>query len=145
MSKKDCWGAQLGLLAPITPQATPANTPPPQHTHTQRASDPEPWWKASFFSLRKAVSLSKLRVPTLCKGSRVEGSKVNYGSLGWKALWWQVVSLLCQQRRSNRPGRSDVVFITLSAGITTNLSSVRHRSSDDLKSSQMHLEYILIL
>lgn len=45
MSKKDCWGTQLGLLAPITPQATPANTPPPRthtHTHTQRASDPEP-------------------------------------------------------------------------------------------------------
>ncbi len=126
----ECWGAQLRLLTqsqpPFISPVPLANdaAPHPLFFTSQISVTQNPLPPNTLF--KKAVSLPKLRAPTLRRGSRGEGSKVNCSSLGWNELWWQVVLLMCQQWRSNRPRWNCGLSITLTARITINLSSAEH-------------------
>lgn len=130
----ECWGAPLRLLTQsqttsqwccscsLTPHPSPAffffnipnicdpEHPPPLHT--------------SRYSFKESCQSPKVKGTHFAEGAaRVRGRRLTAASLGWNELWWQVVLLMCQQWRSNRPRWSAGLFITLTAGITINLLS----------------------
>lgn len=125
------------------PAPVQVTTTPP--FYILNGGDPEPP-SSKYSSLESCQSPNLKGTHFLQRGSRGEGSKVNCSSLGWNKLWW-VVDLMCQQWRSNRPWWSSGLFITLTAGITINLSSAEgiHLVSSATHSKQSICCFFLVL